>query len=170
MHHPEGKALFFPLINNFFGAFLNDPLEQRTEEFVREQADCEFPVKLFAEIDGVEIRRLRRFFTGKSGSQSPLFNVQLPPGNIFGAGEDVIPELVLSPSAEEGFYLFVKPLSLGEHMVRWVAEGCQEADFVQDITYFLTIVPVESDGGDDDDYAEERVGGLSMPKDFRDDD
>ena len=167
---PEGKALFFPLINNFSGAFLNDPPEQRTEEFLREQAECEFPVKLFAEIDGVEVKRLRRFSTGKTGSQSPLFNVQLPPDNIVGADEDVIPELVLSPSAEEGFYLFVRPLSLGEHMVRWVAEGCQGADFVQDITYFLTITAVEGAGEDDDNHAEGSFGGLRVPKDFRDHD
>ena len=32
---PAGKSLFLPLINNFYGAFLNDPPETRTEEFVR---------------------------------------------------------------------------------------------------------------------------------------
>ena len=163
---PERKALFFPLVNKFFGAFLNDPPEQRTEEFVRGQAACEFPVELFAEVDGFEIRRLERFFTGKPGSQSPLFNVQLPPGNIFGAGEDVIPELVLSPSAKQGFYLFVRPLSLGEHIVHWTAEGCTSVP--QDITYHLSIVPIASEDGDEHDAAEGRVGGLRMPGDLRD--
>jgi hypothetical protein len=160
---PEGKALFFPLINTLYGAFLNDPPETRTEEFVREQAVCGFPVELFAEIDGFEIRRLERFFTGESGSQSPIFNVQMPPGNIVGG----IPELVLSPSAEQGFYLFVRPLSLGEHTVRWQAQGCDS--FVQDITYNLTIVPAEDEVADDPDEAVGRVGGLSMPGDVRDD-
>jgi hypothetical protein len=167
---PEGKALFFPLINKGFFAFVTDPPEQRTEEFLREQAACAFPVELFAEIDGVEIRRLDRFFTGESGSQSPLFNVQLPPGDIFGADEDAIPELVLSPSAEEGYYLFVRPLSSGEHTVRWLAEGCQDPAFVQDITYGLTIVPAENVVTDEHDDAEGRVGGLRMPGVFRDDD
>jgi hypothetical protein len=165
---PEGKALFFPLVNNFYGAFLNDPPEQRTEEFVREQAACEFPVELFAEIDGLEIRRLDRFFTGESGSKSPLFNVQLPPGNILGLGEDVLPELVLSPSAEEGFYLFVKPLSPGEHTVHWEAEGCTATP--QDITYELTIVPSEGEDGDELVHVEKQAGGLRMPGDFRDED
>lgn len=162
---PEGKGLFFPLINNGFFALLTDPPEQRTEEFVREQAACAFPVELFAEIDGFEIRRLDRFFTGESGSQSPLFNVQLPPGNIFGAGEIDIPELVLSPSAEEGYYLFVRPLVLGEHTVRWLAKGCLDPTFVQDITYNLTIVPAEDVVADRQDDAEVRVGGFRMPRD-----
>jgi hypothetical protein len=30
-----GKSLFFPLINNFYRAFLNDPPDTRAEEFVR---------------------------------------------------------------------------------------------------------------------------------------
>jgi hypothetical protein len=167
---PEGKALFFPLVNSFSGAFLNDPPEERTEEFVRQDAACAFPVELFAEVDGREIRRLRRFFTGESGSQSPIFNVQLPPGNVTGLGEDVIPELVLSPSAEQGYYLFVRPLSAGGHTVRWLAEGCQAPNFVQDITYHLTIVPAKDEVEDEDDDAEGRIGGLRMPEDLRNED
>jgi hypothetical protein len=172
---PEGKALFFPLINNFSGAFLSDPPEARTEEFVRAQAACAFPVELFAEIDGFEIRRLDRFFTGKSRSQSPVFNVQLPPGNIFGAVDDPndpnsVPELVLTPSAEQGYYLFVSPLSLGEHTVRWLAEGCSGPEVVQDITYKLTIVPAEDQVADVREEAAGRLGGLSMPGGFRDED
>lgn len=167
---PEGKSLFFPLINNLYGAFLNDPPEQRTEEFVREQAECAFPVELSAEIDHFKIRRLDRFFTGKSGSQSPFFNVQLPPENVTGLDEDAIPELVLSPSAEQGYYLFVRPLSLGEHTVRWRAEGCQAADFVQDITYNLTIESAEDEVADEHNDAGERIGGMSMPGNLPDDD
>jgi hypothetical protein len=160
---PEGKALFIPLINNGFFAFLNDPPEQRTEAFLREQASCSAPVELFAEIDGFEIRKLRRFFTGRPRSQSPLFNVQLPPGNLFGADETAIPELVLSPSAEQGYYLYVRPLSPGEHTVRWLAEGCQAPDFVQDISYDLTIVAAGDKVEAEHDDAEGGRGGFRMP-------
>jgi hypothetical protein len=69
--------------------------------------------------------------------------VQLPPGNLFGVDETVVPELVLSPSAEQGYYLFVRPLSPGAHTIRWDASGCvPEAE--QHITYHLKIV---GDGG-----------------------
>ena len=36
--------------------------------------------------------------------------------DVHGVGYEVmVPELVLSPSAEQGYYLFVRPLSGGEH-------------------------------------------------------
>src|SRR5687768_16131991 len=110
---PAGKSLFFPLINTFYGAALNDPPEDRTEEFLREAGSCTEPAEISVEIDGFKLPQPTRFFTGASGSQSPFFNVQLPPGNLFGVDETTIPELVLSPSAEQGYYLFVRPLHPG---------------------------------------------------------
>jgi hypothetical protein len=136
---PAGKSLFFPLINNFFGAFLNDPQDLRTEEFVREAGSCTEPVEISVKIDGFKVPNPTRFFTGPSGSQSPIFNIQLPPGNLIGADETQVPELVLSPSAEQGYYLFVRPLSPGTHTIRWIASGCTPGN-VQDIRYNLTVV------------------------------
>jgi hypothetical protein len=136
---PDGKSLFFPLINAFYGAFLNDPPETRTEEFVRSAGSCTEPAQISVRIDDFTVPRPTRFFTGASGSQSPIFNVQLPPGNLFGADETVVPELVLSPSAEQGYYLFVRPLSPGTHTIRWTASGCTPGAS-QDITYHLTVV------------------------------
>lgn len=136
---PVGKPLFFPLINNFYGAFLNDPPETRTEEFVRAHGSCTESAEIAVKIDGVKVPQPTRFFTGASGSQSPFFNVQLPPGNLLGADETTIPELVLSPSAEQGYYLFVQPLRPGTHTIRWTASGCTP-NGSQDITYNLTVV------------------------------
>ena len=134
---PAATSLFFPLINTGYGAFLNDPPETRTEEFVRQAGSCEGPAQISVWIDGFTVPKPLRFFTGASGSPSPLFNVQLPPGNLFGADETMVPELVLSPTAEQGYYLFVRPLSPGTHTIRWIASGC---GFPQDITYHLTVV------------------------------
>jgi hypothetical protein len=36
---PTGQALFFPVINAFYAAFLSDPPDTRTPEFVRSQVD-----------------------------------------------------------------------------------------------------------------------------------
>ncbi len=142
---PAGKSLFFPLINTAYFAFLNDPPETRTEEFVRAAGSCTVPAQIRAWIDGDRVPNPTEFFTGRSGSRSPFFNVQLPPGNIFGADETVIPELVLSPSAEQGYYLFVRPLIPGKHTIRWNASGCTKDAlgnlFSQDITYHLTVAP-----------------------------
>jgi hypothetical protein len=136
---PTGKSLFFPLINNFAGAFLNDPPEQRTEAFVRAAGSCTEPAQISVSIDDFKVPNPTRFFTGASGSQSPVFNVQLPPDNVLGVDETEVPELVLSPSAEQGYYLFVRPLHPGPHTIRWSASGCRP-DFSQDITYHLTVV------------------------------
>jgi len=136
---PRGKALFFPLVNVFYGAFLNDPPEFRTEDFVRDFGTCPFPVSgLSVVVDGFAIPNPERFFTGEGGSRSPLFNVQLPPDNVFGVDETVIPELVLSPVAEEGYYILLRPMSPGNHTIQIAAQGCFEG-FSQDITYNLTV-------------------------------
>jgi len=134
---PSGTALFFPLINTGYGAFLNDPPEQRTEEFLRAQIDCEEPTELFAEIDGVEVNDPFQYF-----EQSPLFDVQLPEDNIFGLGPDVIPELLLSPSVDQGYYLFLAPLPPGEHVIYWRATWTDPiCESTQEITYVLTVSP-----------------------------
>jgi hypothetical protein len=135
---PAGKSLFFPLINNFFGAFLNDPPEERTEAFVRAEASCTEPAQISVRVDDFEVPKPTRFFTGASGSPSPFFNVQLPPGNLVG-DENTVPELLLSPSAEQGYYLFVRPLRAGPHTIRWRASGCTPGNS-QDITFRLTVV------------------------------
>jgi hypothetical protein len=136
---PAGKSLFFPLINTFYGAFLNDPPDTRTEAFVRAAGSCTEPAQIAVAIDDVNVPKPTRFFTGASGSQSPIFNVRLPPGNVLGVDETAVPELVLSPSAEQGYYLFVRPLPPGPHTLRWVASGCTPGN-AQDITYQLTVV------------------------------
>lgn len=136
---PAGKSLFFPLINTVYGAFLNDPPDTRTEEFVRTAGSCTEPAQISAWIDDFKVPKPTRFFTGASGSQSPFFNVQLPPGNVFGLDEAAANELVLSPSAEQGYYLFVRPLPPGKHTIRWIASGCTPGN-VQDITYNVSVV------------------------------
>ncbi len=133
---PNGTALFFPLISSFVGAFLNDPPEARTEAFLRAQIAC-VNAELSAEIDGVPVQNPLQYF-----EKSPLFDVHLPPDNIFGLGEDVIPELRLSPSVDQGFYLFVRPQPPGEHTLRWRAFWVcpfPPFDFEENVTYHLTV-------------------------------
>ena len=132
---PTGTALFFPLINAFYGAFLNDPPETRTEEFLRAQVVTCHNFVLLAEINGVAVNNPLQYF-----EQSPLFDVQLPEDNVFGLGEDVIPELLLSPSVDAGYYLFLWPLPPGEHIIHWGAsQSCPFGDFTQEVTYHLTV-------------------------------
>ncbi|MDM0109774.1 hypothetical protein QTH97_32995 [Variovorax sp. J22R24] len=137
---PAGKALFFPMINTAYYAFLNDSEETRTEAFVRNAGNCTVPAEITIWIDGVKVPRPTRYFTGPSGSPSPIFNAQLPPDNIFKLDTAAATDLAFSPSAEQGYYLFIYPMSPGFHLIRWVAHGCLP-DFVQEITYRLTVLP-----------------------------
>ena len=135
---PVGKSLFFPLINTFWGAFLNDPPETRTEAYIRAAGSCSEPTEISAWMDGHKVHKPTGYFTGPSRSESPFYNVQLPPANLWGLDETAAHELALSPSAEQGYYLFVRPLSRGFHTIRWVASGCMP-EFAQDVTYHVTI-------------------------------
>jgi hypothetical protein len=130
---PAGTALFFPLINLLYGAFLNDPPEQRTEEYLRGQVACVEDAELLFEFNDNKVNNLNQFF-----EESVLFDVQLPEDNIFGFTEDDIPELLLSPSVDAGFYLFVHPLPPGDYRLHWEASSVA-CDIMQDITYNLTI-------------------------------
>ncbi len=50
----------------------------------------------------------------------------------------MIPELLLSPSVDAGYYLFLAPLSPGAHDLHFHAVGC---GITLDVTYRLTVAP-----------------------------
>ncbi len=132
---PAGTALFFPIVNAAYFAFLDDPPEQRTEEYIRAQVAC-FDYEVFAQIDGDEVIQAINYF-----EQSPLFEAFLPEGNAFG-----LPSQILSPSADQGIYLFVRPLSVGVHTVEFLGTAtCPFGDgfdtFTDGATYTITVVP-----------------------------
>jgi hypothetical protein len=156
---PADRALFFPIINQFSGAFLNDPAGQRTEEFLRAQVACieDAAATLRFEIDGAELTGLDHFFEesmatnapppvplnrfGESLERPPLCLLsRLPDDNVFGGGPDVVPLLRLDPAVDAGFYLFLFPLPRGRHELHWQASSatCQP-EARPDITYHLIV-------------------------------
>ena len=131
---PAGRSLFFPLVNVVFAAFPNDPPEERTEEFVRAHATCTNVQFQEVTIDGAKVSNPAQYFTGPSGSLSPIFNAVVPPDNLFGLPAGT----VTGPDAEQGYYLFLRPLPPGSHTIRWLVTGCPTGS-VQDVTYHLTV-------------------------------
>ncbi|HEY9642959.1 MAG TPA: hypothetical protein V6C57_20895 [Coleofasciculaceae cyanobacterium] len=130
---PPGTALFFPLISFYYGAFLTDPPDQRTEAFLRTQvAGCEHPTLLKAQIDGALVSNPIQYL-----ERSPLFDIQLPTDNVFGVNESLVPQLKLSPSVDQGFYLFLNPLPPGRHTIHWEAVCSNGAK--QNNTYNITV-------------------------------
>jgi hypothetical protein len=129
---PEGTALFVPIANTFSAA---DPPPaprfsvRELRDFTRSVIDGVTDV--LVELDGIPIRNLDLFrFT------SPVFVLTLPPDNIHQA-----PPGIYFPAVDEGFYVMLTPLSVGEHMLR-IHEENPVFDLVLDVTYHLTVVPL----------------------------
>ena len=128
---PPGKALFFPLINSSDNMFPGeDPVP---EAQLRATANCGIPTELAAEIDGVSIKNLYQYF-----EHSPVYQVPIPAGDIFGIGP-----IVLGPSVDQGYYLLLKPLPKGEHKIHWKATWtcpwAPDTPFTEEVTYYLTV-------------------------------
>jgi len=125
---PVGTSFLVPMLNAAYFAQQSDPPEQRTEAFVRSQVLCvEQSPSLLLSVDGVTLANPKSYL-----EKSALFTVNLPPNNVFG-----VPPQTLSPSADEGYYGFVEPLTPGAHSVRIASSsGC---GVTEDVTYNLTV-------------------------------
>jgi hypothetical protein len=145
---PEGKALFFPIINS---VNIDTPdvcgqgperspvedLRALSATFIDGASD------LLAEVDGEPIDDLRRI-------QSKVFVVALPEENVFDApcaAFGGVPAGIYSPAVDDGFYVKLRPLEVGDHTLHFHAENLGDPsttddDFVFDVTYNLTVVPV----------------------------
>jgi hypothetical protein len=131
---PPGTALFFPLANSFYGAFLTDPPEQRAEAFLRSQVTCIEGAPVSASIDGHPVASPQRYL-----ETSSLFDIVLPEDNVYGVTEADVPDLTLSPSVDEGYYLFVQPLPPGQHQIKFSVAASSACAVPLDVTYNLTV-------------------------------
>jgi hypothetical protein len=142
---PEGKALYFPVINS---VQINTPgvCGQPGALSVRELRDTatlfiDGATNLSVTVDGIVIKKLRRV-------RSEVFVVALPENNVFVepctvAGLGDVPPGVYSPAVDEGFYVLLNPLPLGPHALHFHAENPSAVPaFTLDVTYNLTVVPV----------------------------
>ena len=126
---PVGTAFLIPILNDAFFAQQTDPPDQRTEAFVRAQVTCvETSPTLSLVVDGEALPNPASYL-----EKSTLFSVNLPPNNVFGA-----PPQLLSPSADEGYYGFVEPLTPGSHTVH-ITSSSAACNATQNSTYNLTV-------------------------------
>jgi len=142
---PEGAALFFPVINaiNF-----NTPnvcgqgpasisvtdLRAVSASFIAGASN------LSVSVDSQPVTTLKHI-------KSIVFDVALPGDNVFNAlcgGPGTVPANIYSPAVDDGIYVLLKPLKVGQHSLHFHAENVSQS-FVEDITYVLTIVPTESE-------------------------
>jgi hypothetical protein len=139
---PEGKALYFPVINS---VQINVPnvCGQGPQNFsVKELRAMAAPIidgatNLSVTVDGIAIKNLRRV-------KSDVFEVALPEENVFDApcgGPGSVPAGVFSPAVDDGFYVLLKPLPVGPHTLHFHAESLAFG-LIQDVTYNLAVVKV----------------------------
>jgi hypothetical protein len=126
---PFGKALLIPVVNTVYGAFLTDPADQRTVQYVRSQVTpvAQAATGLKASFDSLALDDVSSYF-----EQSSIFSSTLPAGNIFGAPAGT----VLSPSADAGYYLVFYPPLPGVHTIE--VAGTIGGSPV-DVTYHLNV-------------------------------
>jgi hypothetical protein len=138
---PEGKTLFFPVINsvnidapNVCGQGPDripvKDLRAFSAAFIDGAAD------LAVEIDGQPIGNLHRI-------QSQVFEIALPEDNVLNAfcPPPGVPAGIYSPAVDDGYYVRLNPLAVGNHTLHFHAEN-PDAAFVLDVAYDLTVVPV----------------------------
>lgn len=123
---PTGTAIFFPLVNSFYGRFEGD---KDTEEEARESAACVEDATLHFEFNGTPVPGLDRYF-----EESAVFQVRFPETDAVFGLDDVFLDLAV----DAGFYLFLRPLPPGSYTLHWTASS-QACDVTQDITYNLTV-------------------------------
>ena len=139
---PEGKPLYFPVINS---ANINAPNvcgqgpDNVSSADLRaiSAAIVDGATNLSAAIDGKTIKKLVRV-------QSEVFEVALPEDNIYDApctGLGNVPAGIYSPAVDDGFYVRLEPLKVGNHTLHIHSEN-SSAGFVLDVTYNLIVVPV----------------------------
>ena len=127
---PAGKALFFPVVNSFYG-FL--PFEEVDLQLARDynKAQIDGASNLACEIDGVPVANLAAY-----REQSPIFRFVLPEDNVFGAPE--LGGLAVDPTVDEGIYLMVAPLKVGQHTIH-IHACLNDCGLELDVTYHLTV-------------------------------
>ena len=140
---PEGKALFFPLLNLVDVNVASQPVSELRAEI----AGClDAATDLSLVVDGQPMppKLLKR-----SRVRSVPFAVVLPPDGV--PTDPPTPPGIYSPAVDDGYYVMLNPLPVGTHTLRFTgaSPGCDYPPtqfhlepFSVDVTYQLTVVPV----------------------------
>ena len=144
---PEGTVLFFPIANSVF--FDSPNVCQGPESYpitVMRAAVAAFVdgvTNIVVEVDGKAIGNIQRV------GRSLVYPIALPEENVFDApcAPDNVPAGIYSPTVDDGLYVRLNPLAVGNHTLHFHTENpgnpnTPDDDFFQDITYHLTVVPV----------------------------
>lgn len=153
---PAGKALFFPLLNQIYlgfpcddrnlpGCEADQALEAANDvttllSFINPSMDG---AALACEIDGVAVRNPGRYRV----ESSAIYSVILPDDNLYASSG--IPGGPYHPCVDVGYYLMLRPLSVGSHTIRFTG-ATADSSFAVDVTYHINVKPRGHGHGCDD--------------------
>jgi len=104
---PYGKSILFTILNSecSYAEFPKLNSEDQLRHCAQSMQNSVIGVK--ASIDGKDIANLDKYRI-----QSPLFNFTIPNNNILG-----LPSSLTTSSVSDGNWVFLKPLSIGDHII-----------------------------------------------------
>ena len=134
---PSATPIFFPVVNQFYGTFLNDnqtyyPTAKSLPEQRAVVACMADPHTPMAWLDGEPLPIVHE--------RSVPFVVHLPIDNLFGLDEEVAPNLMVAPTVDEGDYVLLSSLAPGSHTIRFTNVPGASCSIPIDVTYHLTVV------------------------------
>ena len=138
---PAEKFIFFPVLNS-----VNDNVgvsSRVTIDVLSGQLADALPLttELHASVDGVAVPNL---FTHREISPVFSYTLQLTDNvqqDVFGNhGPDAVGTVF--PAVADGFYLMLKPLSPGHHVINFGGSS-PGLNFIIDVTYDITVTPTE---------------------------
>ena len=134
---PAGKSLFFPVLNVEMSNIGADPAMDE-EELRGQAADIVgliVPGSMDVSVDGVPIVGLE---TGRIAAGP--FRYVLPEGNVQQYFGLIAPRGIYAPIASDGYWVMLRPLSLGQHTIHIGGTFGGALNFTLDVTYNLTVV------------------------------
>ena len=146
---PEGKYLFFPMLNFYSCGVFQDPFGTVTEELRDGDLDLLSRVTgLYASLNGQPLTNLL-YTTGQRVTnlldhleRSPEFKLWLPASNnvVQFFGFDV--SGYLEPAVADGYWIMLKPLPVGTYVLRFGGSMGPPSNMTLDITYHITVEQV----------------------------
>jgi len=129
---PAGRAILLPVLNSECSTVEPDPFHGENEAELRACAASFIDATsgMFATIDGQPVRNLANYRT-----QSPLFDFSAPDNSVLGPGP------VSGQSVSDGVWVFLPPLSAGNHTIHFGGVLILFGNLTLDVTYNITVQP-----------------------------
>jgi hypothetical protein len=125
---PAGKSILFPVINYEMNPLEKPELETKTDLIKHVKEDIDDILNLEAIIDGQRIPIFR------VQSDPEIFTLKIPKNNIF-----QVPRGGTTQATSDGYWIFLKPLALGNHEI-YFAASCSAGSRNVKASYHLTVL------------------------------